>query len=59
MRAAPATPDEAPADESALEALVARGWSDVPADLLGLMAFLSILAVVIGASIVIHRSTKL
>jgi hypothetical protein len=59
MRAAPATPDEAPADESALEALVARGWSDAPADLLGLIALLSILAVVIGASIVIHRSTKL
>jgi hypothetical protein len=59
MRAAPANPDEAPADESALETLVARGWSDVPADLLGLMVLLSVLAVVIGASIVIHRSTKL
>ena len=58
VRAAPANPDEAPADESALEALVARGWSDAPADLLRLMGLLSILAVVIGASIVIHRSTK-
>ena len=59
VRAAPANPGEAPADESALEALVARGWSDAPADLLGLMALLSILAVVIGASILVHRSTKL
>jgi len=59
VRAAPANPGEAPADESALEALVARGWSDAPVDLLGLMALLSILAVVIGASILVHRSTKL
>ena len=59
VRAASTNPDGSSMDESALEALVARGWPDAPADLLGLMAVLSILALVIGASSLIHRSTKL
>ena len=57
--AALANPDESSVDEPALEALFARGWSDAPADLLGLMTILSILAVVLAASILVHRSTKL
>ena len=59
VRAASANPDQSSVDESSLEALVARGWSDAPADLFGLIALLSILAVVAGVSILVHRSTKL
>ena len=57
-RTAPENIDESLTGESALTVLLARGWSDAPADLLGLMVLLSILAIVIGASIVIHRSTR-
>ncbi|MGH2592142.1 MAG: CAP domain-containing protein [Anaerolineae bacterium] len=49
----------APIDRSPIAALVARGWSDAPMDLLGLIAGLQIAVVVIGAAIIVRRSMKL
>ena len=49
----------APIDRSPIAALVARGWSDAPMDLLGLIVGLQIAVVVIGAAIIVRRSMKL
>ena len=52
------TRSDAPDDRSPLETFIARGWSDAPLDLLGLIGGLHIAAVVIGAAILARRFTK-
>ena len=52
------SPIGAPLDRSPIEAMIVRGWSDAPVDLLGLIVGLQLAAIVIGAAILIRRSMK-
>ncbi len=45
-------------DETPIDAMIARGWSDAPADLLGLIVGLQIAALVIAVAILVRRSMK-